>query len=193
MIGQSGKPPLQRGNDALCRLDHPSPECRLREHSRPAVEQLHDFDARLDLTAEIRDRAFDEQLDQRAKAVSVAIGPALDSAKVPARPAFDHVGRPPSRAHRQNRSGRFADRAPPGRAAPFRTPAQALAWRRSRSSRAIPAWSSMRFEHRPFALAEGQLLAREHGAPSKCRKTGWRRPCRSGVSAAGSARRRALE
>src|SRR5207248_261616 len=79
-----GKTTFQCRHDVLGRLDHPAHESRFRQDSGPAVEQLYDLHASLDLAGQVLDRGFGKQIDQRAKRLWVAISPALDPAKIPA-------------------------------------------------------------------------------------------------------------
>ena len=84
---------LQGRDDGSRRFDDPAPERRFRQDARPAVEELHDFGARLDLRCEKLDGALDENADQRVETLDIAIGPTLDPSEVSARPAFHHIGR----------------------------------------------------------------------------------------------------
>ncbi len=58
----------------------------------PGIEQLNHFDARRDLRREPFGRCRGQHPHQRGKALRITIGPTLDPAKIPAAPAFDHVG-----------------------------------------------------------------------------------------------------
>src|SRR6516162_5639699 len=80
--GAIRKPTLQRCDDLPRRLDNPSPKLFFRQNARPAVEELHELCARLDLAGKMFDCALDEHVDQRAKVLRVAIGPALDPPKI---------------------------------------------------------------------------------------------------------------
>src|SRR5215472_8400293 len=100
-----GKPLLQCRNDAPCRFDHPAPESRFGEDTRPTVEELDDLGTGLHLGPEKIDSTFDQYLDQRAETVAVAKGPALYPPKIPARPAFDHIGRDGPRRTRETDQG----------------------------------------------------------------------------------------
>src|SRR6516162_5723461 len=71
-----GKPLFYRRNDASGGFDHQTPERRLGQNACPTVEKLHDLGTGLDLSTQKVDGAFDEQLDQRAEALDVAISPA---------------------------------------------------------------------------------------------------------------------
>src|SRR6266852_4641874 len=86
------KAPFQCHDDASRRFDDPPLESRFRQDSRPAVEELHDFGARLDLSRKKVDGALGQKADQRIETRDIAIGPAFDPPKISARPAFYHVG-----------------------------------------------------------------------------------------------------
>ena len=54
-------------DDAPGRTDHPTLESRFGQDPCPAVEQLHEICASLDLAGEVLDRPFRKQVDQRVK------------------------------------------------------------------------------------------------------------------------------
>src|SRR5260370_158952 len=83
---------FQPRNNALCRLDYPALKRRLRQDSRPTVEELYGLGAGFDLGSKDVDRALGEQVDQQVKTLGITIGPALDPAEIPARSALHHLG-----------------------------------------------------------------------------------------------------
>src|SRR5437667_1996733 len=107
---------LQSGDDGSRRFYDQASERWFRQDARPSVEELHDFDARLDLPCEKLDGTLDENTDQRIETLNIAIGPTLDLSKVSARPTFHHIGRDrPRRAGKPDQGCLRAER--PGNAA----------------------------------------------------------------------------
>ena len=141
-----------------------------------------------DLAQQIGDCRLDQQVDQPAEGLGLAIGQALDHAVFLAAAALDHIGRHgPGRAREADqRRSRAAGPPPPARRSRRPAPAPRAAVRRTggrcRPRRSPAPASGPRPRHSP---APGPARA----APPGCPRTGSPRPARSGGSAAASPRR----
>ena len=132
MIGTCGCRASNRRHDAPRRLDHPGLELPRRQAAGPAVEDLQDIGAGLDLPRQVLDRGLDQQVDQPAEARAVAIGPQPRLAPDRASPAPPPCRSPPSTARRKSRSAPSHAAGPAAAARPSRR--RGRTWAESRSA-----------------------------------------------------------
>ena len=157
----------------------------VRQHARPAVEDLHDVGAGLDLARpDSRTEASTSMIDQPLRTPPGRARRSAAPAPGPACPRRRPCRSPPSRARRRSRSAPSPAEAPPQHAL------TRLEDRRSGSSRwqarAAPDLRHrvMRLEPRALAFDERDTAAQAHPARRGCRRTGSPHRSRSGGSAA---------
>src|SRR5208283_434479 len=99
-------PRLLHPRDDLAQgLENPPLELRWRQHARPAIENLHDLDAPVDLAEEIGDRGLDKPRDERLEDFRPAIGEEPRRRLIRRPVTGDHIARDcPRRAAKTNES-----------------------------------------------------------------------------------------
>ncbi len=126
---------LQAGDDRLDRRDAPALEFIGRQDARPAIENLHDFDAGFDLLGQIIDRAGNEPVDQTLKQVRLAIGEEARWGLIGRALPGDHIARDRPRRAAKADQGDRPQAKPPSPARPSRRPAPDGQDRSSRAMR----------------------------------------------------------
>ena len=170
MTRAPGHPLAQPPDDLDGRRHRPAVEIGVAEDAGPAVEDLHDIGAGLELSGQRAHRRLDQDVDQRLRT-----GPApapRASAPAPGRwsPARRPCRSPPSTAPRRSRSASSPGASPPAPAGSSRTAAPAARRQPSERQRA-DARRIDRIEPRTFAFDEAHASPRAHRASSGYRKT----------------------
>ena len=187
MIGISGW--TARTLATICRVGSRlnSAHVVVGEGAGPGIEQLQHLGAGLDLLDQVLAGGLDQQRDQRREILLPAIHPALGFGKVPARPAFDHVGR-----HRPRRAGKPDQRRLRRQVRPeARRPSHRPGPDADGTCRAQAAPGPCRPSAPPAparALPRSRPSGPGHPPPPGCRRTGSPHRSRSAGSAAASPR-----